>query len=84
MAKRYGNIYFLGVGMLINSLFAFLVPISAEWGVGWLIACRFIQGLGEVSRFYKKYKVRHSILVTLMFSYNYTRQCFSSISKMCT
>ncbi|KAK9731726.1 Major Facilitator Superfamily [Popillia japonica] len=47
MAKRYGNIYFLGVGMLINSLFAFLVPISAEWGVGWLIACRFIQGLGE-------------------------------------
>ncbi|XP_022918164.1 putative inorganic phosphate cotransporter isoform X2 [Onthophagus taurus] len=47
MAKKYGNIYFLGVGMLINSVFAFLVPISAEWGVGWLIAIRFIQGLGE-------------------------------------
>ncbi|KRT86300.1 membrane transporter [Oryctes borbonicus] len=47
MAKKYGNIYFLGVGMLINSVFAFLVPISAEWGVGWLIAVRFIQGLGE-------------------------------------
>ncbi|GJQ83269.1 Picot [Trypoxylus dichotomus] len=47
MAKKYGNIYFLGIGMLINSVFAFLVPISAEWGVGWLIAVRFIQGLGE-------------------------------------
>ncbi|XP_057650844.1 putative inorganic phosphate cotransporter isoform X2 [Diorhabda carinulata] len=47
LAKRYGNIYFLGVGMLINSLFGLLVPIAAEMGIWWLIAVRFIQGLGE-------------------------------------
>ncbi|CAH1107273.1 unnamed protein product [Psylliodes chrysocephalus] len=47
LAKRYGNIYFLGVGMLINSLFGLLVPISAKMGIWWLIVVRFIQGLGE-------------------------------------
>ncbi|XP_044592760.1 putative inorganic phosphate cotransporter isoform X1 [Cotesia glomerata] len=47
LAKRYGSKYFLGVGMLINSVFAFLVPISAHWGFGWLLVIRFIQGLGE-------------------------------------
>ncbi|XP_043269781.1 putative inorganic phosphate cotransporter isoform X2 [Venturia canescens] len=47
LAKRYGSKYFLGVGMLINSVFGLLVPISAHWGYGWLIAVRFIQGLGE-------------------------------------
>ncbi|XP_017780119.1 PREDICTED: putative inorganic phosphate cotransporter isoform X2 [Nicrophorus vespilloides] len=48
LAKRYGNIYFLGVGMLINSVFGLLVPIAAqEGGLWWLIAVRFIQGLGE-------------------------------------
>jgi ACS family sodium-dependent inorganic phosphate cotransporter-like MFS transporter 5 len=50
LSKRYGNIYFLGVGMLINSVFGLLVPISANMGIWWLIAVRFIQGLGEVSR----------------------------------
>ncbi|CAG9824281.1 unnamed protein product [Phaedon cochleariae] len=47
LAKRYGNIYFLGIGMLINSLFGLLVPIAAKMGIWWLIAVRFIQGLGE-------------------------------------
>ena len=34
--------------MLVNSLFAFLVPIAAERG-GWIWLCviRLIQGLGE-------------------------------------
>jgi hypothetical protein len=38
----------LGYGMLVNSLFAFLVPFAAEKG-GWLGLCvvRLIQGLGE-------------------------------------
>ena len=49
LAKRYGSKYFLGVGMLINSLFGLLVPISAHWGFYWLMVVRFIQGLGEVS-----------------------------------
>ncbi|XP_063239664.1 putative inorganic phosphate cotransporter [Bacillus rossius redtenbacheri] len=46
-AKKYGSRYFLGVGMLVNSVFSLLVPISAEWGYGWLVVIRFIQGLGE-------------------------------------
>lgn len=50
LSKRYGNIYFLGIGMLINSLFGLLVPVAAKFGIWWLIAVRFIQGLGEVNR----------------------------------
>lgn len=48
MAKRFGALRFLGYGMLINSVFAFFVPIAASKG-GWVGLCviRFIQGLGE-------------------------------------
>lgn len=49
LAKRYGSKYFLGVGMLINSLFGLLVPMSARFGYYYLMGVRFIQGLGEVS-----------------------------------
>lgn len=49
LAKRYGSKYFLGIGMLINSLFGLLVPVSANFGYYWLLVVRFIQGLGEVS-----------------------------------
>lgn len=48
LSKRYGAKHFLGWGMLVNSVFSFLVPIAADAGVGWLIVVRFIQGLGEV------------------------------------
>ncbi|XP_048518927.1 putative inorganic phosphate cotransporter isoform X2 [Dendroctonus ponderosae] len=47
LAKKYGNIYFLGVGMLINSVFGLLVPVAAHFGIWWLVIVRFIQGLGE-------------------------------------
>ncbi|XP_069689174.1 putative inorganic phosphate cotransporter isoform X1 [Periplaneta americana] len=47
LAKKYGAKYFLGVGMLINSLFGLLVPLGANGGIEWLIVVRFIQGLGE-------------------------------------
>lgn len=48
LAKRYGALNFLGYGMLINSVFAFFVPVAARQG-GWLWLCivRLIQGLGE-------------------------------------
>lgn len=49
LAKKYGAKWFLGIGMLVNSVFAFLVPVSADLGIGWLIICRFVQGLGEVT-----------------------------------
>ncbi|KAJ8969638.1 hypothetical protein NQ317_009571 [Molorchus minor] len=35
LSKRYGNIYFLGVGMLINSVFGLLVPVAANMGIWW-------------------------------------------------
>ncbi|XP_066595755.1 putative inorganic phosphate cotransporter isoform X2 [Prorops nasuta] len=47
LAKRYGSKYFLGIGMLINSIFGLLVPESARLGYYWLMVVRFIQGLGE-------------------------------------
>ena len=48
LAKKYGALNFLGWGMLINSVFAFLVPVAArEGGVWGLCIVRFIQGLGE-------------------------------------
>lgn len=48
LAKRYGAMGFLGWGMFINSIFAFLVPVAARsGGVYWLGVVRFIQGLGE-------------------------------------
>ncbi|XP_045536709.1 putative inorganic phosphate cotransporter isoform X2 [Papilio machaon] len=47
LSKRFGARYFLGVGMLINSVFGLLVPVAAEAGYEWLILVRFIQGLGE-------------------------------------
>jgi Na(+)-dependent inorganic phosphate cotransporter len=47
LSKKYGAKYFLGVGMLINSVFGFLVPLSANFGIFSLIIIRFIQGLGE-------------------------------------
>lgn len=48
LAKRFGALGFLGWGMLLNSIFAFVVPIAArQGGVYWLCVVRFIQGLGE-------------------------------------
>lgn len=48
LAKRFGSLGFLGWGMLVNSVFAFLVPIAAQrFGVVGLCVVRFIQGLGE-------------------------------------
>lgn len=49
LSKKYGAIYFLGFGMLINSIFGLFVPIAAEHSLFALIVVRFIQGLGEVS-----------------------------------
>lgn len=54
LSKKYGAKYFLGVGMLINSVFGFLVPLSANFGIFSLITIRFIQGLGEVSIWWQK------------------------------
>lgn len=55
LAKRYGAKYFLGIGMLINSVFGLFVPLAAYQGYWWLVIVRFIQGLGEVSNILKNF-----------------------------
>ncbi|XP_055923202.1 putative inorganic phosphate cotransporter isoform X1 [Eupeodes corollae] len=48
LVKKYGALRFLGWGMLVNSVFAFLVPVAArKFGIIGLCLVRFIQGLGE-------------------------------------
>ncbi|XP_014246329.1 putative inorganic phosphate cotransporter isoform X2 [Cimex lectularius] len=47
LAKKYGSKWFLGGGMLLNSVFGMLVPLAASYGQVSLIIIRFIQGLGE-------------------------------------
>lgn len=47
LSKKYGAKYFLGVGMLINSIFGLFVPLAADMGIAGLMIVRFIQGLGE-------------------------------------
>lgn len=47
LSKRFGACMFLGIGMLINSVFGLLVPMAARAGITWLMIVRFIQGLGE-------------------------------------
>ncbi|KAF4518376.1 hypothetical protein B566_EDAN007103 [Ephemera danica] len=50
MAKRWGARRFLGLGMLLNSVVGLFVPVATRLGGrGWLVAARFVQGLGEVS-----------------------------------
>lgn len=49
IAQRYGGKWPLGLGLLITAVFALLTPLAARTHVGFLIAARVIQGLGEVS-----------------------------------
>lgn len=52
--------------MLINSVVAFLVPVSAKsGGYWWLLVVRFIQGLGEVSKHSKKKKEKKNTLLPI-------------------
>ena len=48
LSDKYGSLRFLGWGMMINSVFALLVPLAANnGGVIALCVVRLIQGLGE-------------------------------------
>ncbi|KAH8301021.1 hypothetical protein KR044_011540, partial [Drosophila immigrans] len=48
LISTYGAKHFLGWGMMLNSIVAFVVPVSARKG-GYIALCvaRFVQGLGE-------------------------------------
>lgn len=50
LAKKIGGKWLFGFGMLISSIFTLLTPLAARMGMAFLIACRILQGFGEVSR----------------------------------
>ncbi|PSN49739.1 putative inorganic phosphate cotransporter [Blattella germanica] len=52
VAEKFGGKHALGLGILSTAIFTLLTPLAAsEGGAGWLIAVRFIEGLGEGSTF---------------------------------
>jgi MFS family permease len=52
LAEKFGGKYALGLGILSTAIFTLLTPLAATYGgSGWLIALRFLEGLGEVSVF---------------------------------
>ena len=52
LAEKFGGKYALGLGILSTAIFTLLTPLAATYGgAGWLIAVRFLEGLGEVSAF---------------------------------
>ncbi|PNF21048.1 hypothetical protein B7P43_G08414, partial [Cryptotermes secundus] len=52
LAEKFGGKYALGLGILSTAIFTLLTPLAAiHGGAGWLIAVRFIEGLGEGSTF---------------------------------
>jgi MFS family permease len=52
LAEKFGGKYVVGLGILSTAIFALRPPLAANCGgAGWLIAVRFLEGLGEVSAF---------------------------------
>ena len=39
----------LGLGVLCTTILTLLTPLAAKAGVGWLMAVRVMEGIGEVS-----------------------------------
>eukprot|EP00118_Oscarella_pearsei_P029123 m.3724 g.3724 ORF g.3724 m.3724 type:complete len:483 (+) comp9729_c0_seq1:143-1591(+) len=47
LAHRFGGKWVLGLGCLCTVILSFLTPLAAQYGIGWLIAVRVIEGVGE-------------------------------------
>lgn len=48
LAEKFGGKYVLGLGILSTAIFTLLTPLAATYGgANWLIAVRFLEGLGE-------------------------------------
>lgn len=47
LAGRFGPKWLFGFGVLGTVLFTLLTPVAADWGAGYLIAVRVIEGIGE-------------------------------------
>lgn len=48
LAERFGGKQTLGLGILSTSILTCVTPFAARAGAHWLIAVRFVEGLGEV------------------------------------
>lgn len=51
LAERFGGKQTLGLGILSTAILTCLTPIAARAGAHWLIAVRFVEGLGEGTTF---------------------------------
>ncbi|XP_021935626.1 putative inorganic phosphate cotransporter isoform X2 [Zootermopsis nevadensis] len=52
LAEKFGGKYALGLGILCTAILSILTPLAAtQGGAGWLIAVRFLEGLGEGTTF---------------------------------
>ena len=50
LAEKYGGKYTLSLGILSTAIFTLLTPLAINiGGAPWLIALRFLEGLGEVN-----------------------------------
>ncbi|XP_078504186.1 sialin isoform X1 [Lissotriton helveticus] len=47
LARKFGGKHLMGFGILGTAAFTLLTPLAAELGVGYLIAVRALEGLGE-------------------------------------
>ena len=52
-ARQVGGKLLLGFGILGTAVFTLFTPLAADWGVGFLIAVRALEGLGEVTFFFQ-------------------------------
>ncbi|RZF46751.1 hypothetical protein LSTR_LSTR002614 [Laodelphax striatellus] len=51
LAEKFGGKHVLGLGLFSTAVLTLLIPLAARAGPMWLIALRFIQGLGEGTTF---------------------------------
>merc|ERR1739844_887618 len=47
LAEKYGGKWFYGIGTLCTAILTLLTPLAASGGVGWFMALRVLEGLGE-------------------------------------
>ncbi|KAG5676613.1 hypothetical protein PVAND_006433 [Polypedilum vanderplanki] len=52
LSEKFGGKYTLGLGILSTAIFTIITPVVINWGgAPWLIALRFLEGLGEGTTF---------------------------------
>ena len=47
LAERYGGKWVFGLGTLCTAVLTLLTPLAASGGIGWFMALRVVEGVGE-------------------------------------